>query len=69
MFMHVPNCCDSLKVKVKSLNRVRLIVTPWTAAYQLLCPWDFPGKSTGVGCRDPLVSFNIEHFLSTVCLS
>ena len=47
------------KVKVKLLNHVRLLVTPWTAAYRLLHPWDFPGKSTGVGChcflwkRDP----------------
>ena len=39
------------KVKVKSLSRVRLFVTPWTAATRLLCPWDFPGKSTGVGCH------------------
>ena len=36
-------------LKVKSLNRVRLFVTPWTAAYQ--GPWDFPGKITGVRCR------------------
>ena len=92
-----------MKVKVKLLSPVRLLVTPWTAAYQaplsmrfsrqeywsgvpspspalstsrvqckvhcsllkhlnhvqlfstlparLLCPWDFPGKSTGVGCH------------------
>ena len=39
------------KVKVKSLSRVRLLATPWTAALQALCPWDFPGKSTGVGCH------------------
>ena len=39
------------KVKVKSLNHVRLLATPWTAAYRLLHPWDFPGKSTGVGCH------------------
>ena len=26
-------------------------VTPWTVAYQALPPWDFPGKSTGVGCH------------------
>ena len=32
----------------KSLSRVRLLATPWTAA---LRPWDFPGKSTGVGCH------------------
>ena len=23
----------------------------WTVAYQALPPWDFPGKSTGVGCH------------------
>ena len=22
---------------------------------RLLCPWDFPGKSTGVGCRSQMV--------------
>ena len=41
---------SSMKVKVKSLSPVRLFVTPWTVAYRLLCPWDFPGKNTGVGC-------------------
>ena len=25
--------------------------TPWTAAPRLLCPWDPPGKDTGVGCH------------------
>ena len=39
------------KVKVKSLSRVRLFTTPWTAAYQAPPPMDFPGKSTGVGCH------------------
>ena len=39
------------KVKVKPLRRVRLLVTPWTAAYQALRSWDFPGKRTGVGCH------------------
>ena len=39
------------KVKVRSLSRVWLLATPWTAAHQLLHPWDFPGKSTGVGCH------------------
>ena len=39
------------KVKVKSLSRVRLLATPWTAATRLLRSWDFPGKSTGVGCH------------------
>ena len=39
------------KVKVKSLSRVRLLATPWTAAYQAPLSMDFPGKSTGVGCH------------------
>ena len=26
-------------------------VTPWTVATRLLCPWDFPGKTIGVGCH------------------
>ena len=37
-------------VKVKSLSRVWLFATPWTAATRLLRPWDSPGESTGVGC-------------------
>ena len=36
----------AIKVKVKSLSRVRLFATPWTVAYQ-----DFPGKSAGVDCH------------------
>ena len=39
------------KVKVKSLSRVQLLATPWTAAYQAPLFMDFPGKSTGVGCH------------------
>ena len=26
-------------------------VTPWTVVCQALCPWDYPGKNTGVGCH------------------
>ena len=51
------------KVKVKSLSRVRLLVTPWTTAHQALHPWDFPGKSTGVGCHCLLrMSLQIKLF-------
>ena len=44
-----------VKMKVKSLSHVQLFVTLWTVAYQapptrLLCPCEFPGKNTGVGC-------------------
>ena len=38
------------KVKVKLLSRVQLFATPWTVACtRLLRPWDFLGKSSGVG--------------------
>ena len=30
-------------------SRVRLFATPWTVTSMLLCPWDSPGKNTGVG--------------------
>ena len=36
---------------MKSLSHVRLLATPWTAAYQAPRPWNFPGKSTGMGCH------------------
>ena len=32
-------------------SRVRLCVTPQTAPTRLPCPWDSPGKNTGVGCH------------------
>ena len=31
------------------LSRVKLFATLWTVAQQLLCPWNFPGKNTGIG--------------------
>ena len=47
------------KVKGKSLSRVGLLATPWTAAYQAPPSMDFPGKSTGVGCRCLLRAWSI----------
>ena len=39
---------DKVKVNVKSLSRIQLCGdTMWPT--RLLHPWDFPGKSTGVG--------------------
>ena len=41
-----------VKVKVKSLSRARLFAAPWiVACTKLLCPWDFQGNNTGVGCH------------------
>ena len=43
------------KVKVKSISHVQLFAIPWiVACTRLLRPWDFLGKSTGVGCHFPL---------------
>ena len=45
-----PRISGNLQSIVKSLSRVRLFSTPWTVTW-LLCPWDFPGNSTGVDCH------------------
>jgi len=37
----------SKQVGVCVLIHVQLFETPWI---RLLCPWDFPGRNTGVGC-------------------
>ena len=38
--------------EMKLLSRVRLFATPWTVACtRLLRPWEFLGKTTGVGCH------------------
>ena len=42
---------------MKSLSRVRLPVTPWTAAYQAPPSMGFSRQSTGVGCHCLLQDF------------
>ena len=38
--------------KMKLLSCARLFATPWiVACTKLLHPWDFQGKSTGMGCH------------------
>ena len=39
------------KNQVKSLSRVQLLATHGLQPTRPLCPRDFPGKSTGVGCH------------------
>ena len=36
-----------------SLSVVSNSATPWTVAYRVLGPWNFPSKNTGVGCQFP----------------
>ena len=42
---------ERLLLLLSCFSRVRLCVTPETAADQAPCPWDSPGKNTGVGCH------------------
>ena len=42
-----PLVCSSSGV---SCSVISDSVTPWTVARHVLCPWDFLGKNTGVGC-------------------
>ena len=60
LFTGLP-CCPSLcnwlipllllLLLLSHLSRVQLCATPETAAHQAPCPWDSPGKNTGVGCH------------------
>ena len=53
------------KVKVKSLSRVRLFVTPWTAAYQAPLSMGFSGQEhwSGVPLPSPVSMNNAPQFL------
>ena len=48
----------------QSLRRARLFVTLQTVARQLLCPWDPPGKNTGVGCHSLLQGIFLNQGLN-----
>ena len=52
--MHTLVCCwrcniHSCCLVVKSCPA--LFATPWLSPTRFLCPWDFPGKTTGLGCH------------------
>ena len=44
--LHKVSCCCDLVSKL-----LYYFTTLWTVACRLLCPWDFPGKNTGVDCH------------------
>ena len=49
------------KVKVLVTHSCPTLWTRWTVAPRLLCPWNSPGKNTGVGCHSLLQgSFPIQ---------
>ena len=43
---------------------VLLFATPWTGVYQLLCPWNSPGKNTGVGSHSLLQGIFLRQGLN-----
>ena len=47
------SCSNAWKVKVKSLSRVRLLATPWTAAYQAPPPMGFSRQEDWSGLPLP----------------
>ena len=59
------------KVKVKSLSRVRLLATPWTAAYQAPPPMGFSRQEywSGVPLPSPQRSRTISRTISKYWLS
>src|SRR5574337_1306430 len=55
---------ESEKVKVKSLSRVQLLATPWTAAYQAPPPMGFSRQECWSGV--PLPSLRVEVLLERI---
>ena len=55
------------KVKGKLLSRVRLFVTPWTAAYQAPPSMGFSRQDTGVGCHCLLRTKGLTSVISGTC--
>ena len=46
----LPSLCVCVCVCVCTFSHVQLFATTWIVACQVLCPWDFPGTNTEVGC-------------------
>ena len=59
------------KVKVKSLSRVQLLATPWTAAYQVLPSMGFSGQEywSGVPKPSPRQTAKCRQKWGNECLS
>ena len=61
-------------VVVQLLSCVGLFLTSGTVVPRLLCPWDFPGKNTGMGCHFHfqgviLTDPGIKHYISVIRIS
>ena len=60
-----------LLLLLSRFSYVRLCATPETAAPRLPCPWDSPGKNTGVGCHFLLQCMKVksESEVAQLCLT
>ena len=56
------------KVKVKSLSRVRLLATPWTAAYQAPLSMGFSRQEYWSGVPLPSPHFDMITFKDFICM-
>ena len=69
---YIFHCFDAILVLLLLLNCfscVRLCATPETAAHQAPCPWDSPGKNTGVSCHFLLQCMKVESEVAQSCLT
>ena len=71
LFAHSEFCSSVLLVPIQNAGGGGLVAKsrltlakPWTIllAHQLLCPWDLPGKNTGMGCHFLLQSIK-KHLI------
>ena len=60
--------CMKVKVKVKSQNRVQLLVTPWTAAYQGPPSMEFSRQEYWSGVPLPSLTGYSSRSLKTICI-
>ena len=49
-YLNITNVIISIAAAAQLLSCVWLFLALWTVACQAACPWDSPGKNTGVGC-------------------
>ena len=55
--------CIYLTRCAQLLSHIQLFGAPWTIPTRLLCPWNSPGKNTGVRCHYLLQGFSPTQIL------
>ena len=73
LYIYIHLLCSFLLLLLllSHFSRVQLCVIPQTAATRLPCPWDSPGKNTGVGCHFLLQCMKVksEREVAQSCLT